>query len=77
MRHEEDPKYIENNGVNRGKASEYYGIGGSAREAEIALVERDLKLAEETGYTGRILAVGIAYDRKTKEHTCEIEVLEN
>ena len=29
--HEEDPKYIENNGVNRGKASEYYGIGGSAR----------------------------------------------
>lgn len=47
--HEEDPKYIENNGVNRGKASEYYGIGGSAREAEIALVERDLKLAEETG----------------------------
>ena len=34
------------------------------------------KLAEETGYTGRILAVGIAYDRKTKEHTCEIEVLE-
>jgi len=45
--HEEDPKYIENNGVNRGKASEYYGIGGSAREAEIALVERDLKLAEE------------------------------
>ena len=47
--HEEDPKYIENNGVNRGKASEYYGIGGSSREAEIALVERDLKLAEETG----------------------------
>ncbi len=47
--HEEDPKYIENNGVNRGKASEHYGIGGSAREAEIALVERDLKLAEETG----------------------------
>ena len=27
--HEEDPKYIENNGVNRGKASEYYGIGGA------------------------------------------------
>ena len=47
--HEEDPKYIENNGVNRGKASEHYGIGGSSREAEIALVERDLKLAEETG----------------------------
>ena len=35
--------------MNRGKASEHYGIGGSSREAEIALVERDLKLAEETG----------------------------
>lgn len=34
--------------MNRGKASEHYGIGGSSREAEIALVERDLKLAEET-----------------------------
>lgn len=29
--HEEDPKYIENNGINRGKASEFYGIGGSPR----------------------------------------------
>lgn len=34
------------------------------------------KLAEETGYTGRILAVGIAYDRETKQHTCEIEILD-
>lgn len=47
--HEEDPKLIENNGINRGKASAYYGIGGSPREAEITLVERDLKLAAETG----------------------------
>ena len=30
--HEEDPNLIENNGVNRGKASEYYGIGGSPRD---------------------------------------------
>lgn len=47
--HEEDPKYIENNGVNRGKASEHYGIGGSSREAEISLSERDVELAKETG----------------------------
>ena len=33
------------------------------------------KPAEESKYTGRILAVGIAYDRKTKKHTCKTEVL--
>jgi len=47
--HEEDPAFIENNGVNHGKASEYYGIGGSDRKAEISLIDRDLKLALETG----------------------------
>lgn len=47
--HEEDPALIENNGVNRGKASEFYGIGGSPKEAEISLVKRDCELAKETG----------------------------
>ena len=47
--HEEDPTLIENNGINRGKASAYYGIGGSPREAERRLVERDLQIALETG----------------------------
>lgn len=47
--HEENPAYITNNGVNRGKASEHFGIGGSPREAEISLVERDLQIALETG----------------------------
>ncbi len=47
--HEEDPAYIENNGVNRGKASEHYQIGGSDRMAEISLVKRDLEIALETG----------------------------
>ncbi|MBP5310426.1 MAG: dihydroorotase [Lachnospiraceae bacterium] len=47
--HEEDPEYIENNGVNHGKASEHFRIGGSDRKAEIKMVERDLKLALETG----------------------------
>ena len=47
--HEEDATLITNNGINRGKASEYYGIGGSPREAEISLSGRDLQLALETG----------------------------
>ena len=47
--HEEDPALIANNGINRGKASEYFGIGGSPREAEITMVERDLQIALETG----------------------------
>lgn len=33
------------------------------------------KLGEPPKYTGRILAVGISYYRKTKEHFCKIEVL--
>lgn len=47
--HEEDPGYIENNGINRGKASAHFGIGGSDRMAEISLVERDLEIALSTG----------------------------
>jgi len=47
--HEENPAFIVNNGVNRGKASEYYGIGGSPREAEISMIERDLEIALKTG----------------------------
>lgn len=33
------------------------------------------KIGESPRYTGRILGVGIAYDKKTKEHACKIEVL--
>lgn len=47
--HEENPALIANNGVNRGKASAYYGIGGSPREAEISLIARDLEIALKTG----------------------------
>lgn len=47
--HEENPVRITNNGINAGKASAFYKIGGSPREAEIDLVERDLKLAALTG----------------------------
>lgn len=47
--HEEDPAYIKQNGINAGEASAYYQIEGSDRQAEITMVERDLKLALETG----------------------------
>ncbi|MBD5466282.1 MAG: dihydroorotase [Lachnospiraceae bacterium] len=47
--HEEDPAFIENNGVNAGKAAAYFGIGGSGRRAEISLIERDVALALKTG----------------------------
>lgn len=35
------------------------------------------KLGEKSEYTGRILAVGIAYhkDNKDKKHECKVEVL--
>jgi len=45
--HEENPALITNNGVHAGKAAAYYGIGGSPREAEISMVERDLRIALE------------------------------
>lgn len=35
------------------------------------------KLGETPKYTGRVLGVGISYDRKTKVHSCKIEVLRN
>jgi len=35
------------------------------------------KIGEAPKYTGRILAVGISYNRKTKEHSCRIEELYN
>ena len=47
--HEENPVFISNNGINRGKASMHFGIGGSDRQAEIVMVERDVELALQTG----------------------------
>ena len=33
------------------------------------------KIAEKPKYSGRILAVGISYNKKTKEHFCKVEEL--
>lgn len=46
--HEENPAFIQDNGVNSGVAARL-GLGGSGREAEIDMVRRDVKLALETG----------------------------
>lgn len=43
--HEENPSYITNNGIHAGRAAVHYGIGGSPREAEISMVERDIRIA--------------------------------
>lgn len=44
------------------------------RDKQYALRLRG-KLGENPKYTGRILAVVISYDKKTKEHSCEVEEL--
>ncbi len=44
--HEENPEFITNNGINHGKASEYYNVEGSPRSAEIDMVYRDIELAD-------------------------------
>ena len=36
----------------------------------------NVKIKLEKGkYTGRVLAVGISYDKETKEHACKVEEL--
>lgn len=74
--HEENPSLITNNGINRGKASEYFGIGGSPREAEISLIERDLEIALKTGAVLNIQHIsteeGVELVRKAKKKAAEI-----
>lgn len=48
--HEEDKNLIKNNGINHGRASEFFEVYGSPAEAEASLIKRDLKIAlEENG----------------------------
>ena len=73
--HEEDPRLISENGINRGKASEYFGIGGSPREAEISLVKRDLQMALETGASINIQHISakesVELVRRAKAHSSQ------
>jgi hypothetical protein len=56
-------------------------VNSTAQEALQQIKDRKYVLkfegymGEETKYTGRIIGVGIAYDRGTKKHECGIEVL--
>lgn len=43
--HEEDPKYVDSPGFNKGKASEQLQIGGADRKAEWTMVMRDIEIA--------------------------------
>ena len=74
--HEEDPSLIENNGVNRGKASEHFGIGGSPKEAEYTLIRRDLEIAGGTGARVDIqhisTAEGVREVREAKEKGLDV-----
>lgn len=56
-------------------------VGHSPEEAIAQIKEKDYalrfrgKIAEKGKYTGRVLAVGISYDKETKEHACKVEEL--
>lgn len=47
--HEEDPAFIQNNGINHGKVSKQMGLYGSPSVAEESLVARDCMLALRAG----------------------------
>ncbi len=47
--HEENPAFIKQNGINEGEVSKSLGLDGSNRQAEISMVERDIRIAMETG----------------------------
>lgn len=74
--HEENPAFIENNGINRGKANGHFGIGGSGRQAEIDMIERDVRLAEETGAAVVIQHIstkeGVALVREAKRRGADV-----
>ncbi len=69
--HEENPALITNNGINRGKASAHFGIGGSPREAEYSLIARDLEIALKTDVILNIQHIstkeGVALIREAKK----------
>lgn len=74
--HEENPKFITNNGINEGEVSQSLSIGGSKKEAEINLIQRDLELAIETGASVNVQHIstkeGVALVREAKKKSPNI-----
>ncbi len=65
--HEENPNLIKNNGINRGKASAFYNIEGSPREAEIDLIKRDIDLIKRLYETEGLNPKAVIQHISTKE----------
>lgn len=69
--HEEDPKYIKQQGVNQGKVSEQLNYGGASYLAEAVMVKRDCEIALETGASVDIQHISSAqavdYVKEAKE----------
>lgn len=59
--HEEDPAFIENNGISHGAASEKLGFYGSSPLAEDSLVARDCMIALYTGASVNIQHISSRY----------------
>lgn len=74
--HEEDPAYITNNGIHAGEAAAHYGIGGSPREAETSMVERDIRIAltENADLSIQHISTKEAVElvRQAKKQSCHI-----
>ncbi|RKD34348.1 dihydroorotase [Thermohalobacter berrensis] len=80
MIHSEDMRYVNNGCINKGKVSEKIGVRGIDRDAENAMIERDLKLAKKLGCRIHICHVStkesVRMIRKAKKDgvkvTCEV-----
>ena len=74
--HEEEPRYIKEAGINKGLVASKMGYTGADREAEISLVQRDIKVAGESGAVVCIQHVScresIDLIRKAKKHGVRI-----
>lgn len=74
--HEEDPKYISENGVNSGSAALGLGLTGSDRMAEISIIDRDIKIAKDAGVALCIQHIstkeGVDLVRKAKKEGANI-----
>lgn len=74
--HEEDPAYIKESGVNAGEVSAKMGLTGADRKAEISLIERDIRLAIETGACVNIQHIstkeGVELVRRAKKEGADI-----